>query len=161
MTYYAKGAGSLDQRLLAAMRQLRNDALSTGMLPHLLVLAVLTPFLGFGVLRRISERGTPGPYAILAFFGCSWLAYWLYIGGDVFAERFLLIIAAISWTAIGLVMQVVSRRGRALPFLAALLLAVLPLGLQLNPLLHDGRFDYRAKDYDMWEELGTFLGKEY
>ena len=156
MTYYAKVTGSIDQRLLAGARQLLREALPTGMLPHLLVLAILTPFLALDLVRRIPGRNAsisqPGTYAILAFFGCGWLAYWLYIGGDVFSERFLLIIAIISWTAIGLAMR--DRR-------PVLVLAAVPLGLQLSPLVYDGRFDYRTKEYDMWAELGTFLGNTH
>ena len=114
----AKVTGSIDQRLLAGVRQLQREALPTGMLPHLLVLAILTPFLALDLVRRIPGRNAPisqpGTYAILAFFGCGWLAYWLYIGGDVFSERFLLIIAIISWAgpARGKRAQVITLRHR-------------------------------------------------
>jgi hypothetical protein len=152
MTYYAKVTGTLDQRFNAGFGQLMREALPTGMLPHLLVLAILTPFLGFDLLRRLPYRCAPKPHAILAFFGLAWLAYWIYIGGDVFSERFLLIVAVISWIAISL-----SLRGhrRILP------LVTVPLVLQLSPLVEDGRFDYHPKDYDMWVELGVFLGGRY
>jgi len=152
MTYYAKVTGTLDQRLTAGIGQLVHEALSTGMLPHLLMLVILTPFLGFDLLRRLPYRRAPSPYAILAFFGWAWLAYWLYIGGDVFSERFLLIIAVISWIATSLSL---SWYRRILP------LVTVSLVLQLTPLVEDGRFDYHPKNYDMWVELGVFLGNRY
>ena len=57
-----------------------------------------------------------------------------------------------SWLAIGLSLHA-SRR--ILP------LAAIPLVLQLSPLFDDGRFDYGPTDYDMWAELGVFLGNRY
>jgi hypothetical protein len=152
MTYYAKVTGTISQRLTAGTDQLISEAISTGMLPHLLTIALVTPILCFDFLRYLSSRKPPGPYAILGFFGCAWLTYWIYIGGDVFAERFLLIIAVMSWITVGLSLNV-SRR--ILP------LAAIPLALQLSPLFNDGRFDYGPKEYDMWAELGVFLGNRY
>jgi hypothetical protein len=152
MTFYAKVTGTLDQRVTAGLRQLFREALPTGMLPHLILIAIMTPFMAFDVARYLSRRQPPGPLGILAFFGWAWLAYWIYIGGDVFSERFLLIIAIMSWIAIGLSLNTTR---------LALLLIIFILPFQLSPLLKDGRFEYRPKEYDMWEELGTFLGNRY
>jgi arabinofuranosyltransferase len=152
MTYYAKVTGTLGQRLTAGLGQLRREAVSTGMLPHLLAIVFVIPVLCIDFIRYLTRRRPPGPYAILGFFGCAWLAYWIYIGGDVFAERFLLIIAVMSWLAVGLSLHATRR---------VLSLAALPLALQLSPLLNDGRFDYGPKEYDLWVELGSFLGERY
>jgi hypothetical protein len=156
MTYYAKVTGSFGQRLQAGIDQLRLIALPTGMLPHLLALALLALALASKIGRRLAAGGAGkpawGPFAILAFFGCGWLAYWLYIGGDIFMERFLLVVAVISWLAMGLAL----RRRRA-----AWLLLATALALQLAPLKFDGRFAYRPKHYDMWVTLGEFLGERH
>jgi hypothetical protein len=156
MTYYAKVTGSFGQRLQAGIGQLRLIALPTGMLPHLLVLALLALALAFALHQRLAggsaNKSAWGPFAILAFFGGGWLAYWLYIGGDIFMERFLLVVAVISWLAMGLAL----RRRRT-----AWLLLATALALQLAPLAFDGRFAYRAKGYDLWVTLGEFLGERY
>lgn len=152
MTYYAKVTGTLDQRVTAGLGQLIREALPTGMLPHLIVIGILTPFLSFDLVRYLSKRQPPGPFGILAFFGWVWLFYWIYIGGDVFSERFLLIIAVMSWVAISLSLNATRV---IFPLVAMILL------LQFSPLSKDGRFDYHPKEYDMWAELGVFLGKRY
>ena len=74
MTYYAKVMGTLGQRLTAGVDQLRREAMPTGMLPHLLAIAFVTPLLCLDFFKHLSSRRSPGPYVILGFFGCAWLA---------------------------------------------------------------------------------------
>jgi arabinofuranosyltransferase len=140
-TYYAKVSGPLAGRVTDAMRQLADLALDAGLLPYLLVLAAAA------VAAARARRPSFEP-----LFAAAWLAYWIYVGGDVFGERFLLVLVPLGaavlarWAAEG-------RRALA----AAGLIAA--LAFQLAPLAADRRFRYAGPKYDRWIELGRFLGR--
>jgi hypothetical protein len=150
MTYYAKVTGSLPQRVGAGIQQLAQSFI-TGMLPHLMVVSGLGIYTSFQMLREKSLRPASRKLGVLALFGCAWIAYWIYIGGDVFAERFLLIIALLSWVTISFLLN----KRQRIWLLAPIFL------LQMGALAFDGRFNYERKTRDMWIGLGTFLGESY
>jgi arabinofuranosyltransferase len=139
-TYYAKVAGPLAGRIADAVRQLADLAMDAGLLPYLVVLAVAA------VAAARSRRPS-----FEALFAAVWLGYWIYVGGDVFGERFLLVLVPLGaavlsrWAAEG-------RRGLAAASV------VVALAFQLVPLAADRRFRYGGAKYDRWIELGRFLG---
>ena len=140
-TYYAKVSGPLAARIADAIRQLADLALDAGLLPYLVVLAAAA--VAGARARRL---------AFEPLFAACWIGYWIYVGGDVFGERFLLVLVPLGaavlarWAAEG--RRVLAAGG----FIAA-------LAFQLVPLAADRRFRYAGAKYDRWIELGRFLGR--
>jgi len=150
-SYYVKVDGPLPSRLEHAGRQLWSDSLVNGMMPYLLILLASALILLLGRARR--DQFLPGPFPSEVALAFGMLIYWLYVGGDVFGERFLLILPPL---ALSLLLRgrgwLAARRG----FLLAALLAV-----QASVFLRDGRFSYTLGKYDRWVALGKFLGERY
>lgn len=155
-TYYAKVTASLGLRLEHGWLQLLTAVLGTGLLVYLAAFAAA----GIRGLRGFSPR-RPDPLPGLPFpvvFAAGWLAYYLYIGGDVFYDRFLLFLFPMgTFLLFGLVGEMTGESRRAwAPGVLAGLLAV----LQLVALATDPRFSYRVPKYDRWVLLGRFLRRE-
>lgn len=148
-TYYAKVSGTLFQRFNAALLQFLRLTVQDAFLlyPALLLLGLRLP---------VSWRtASPRIFSVPLWYGAGFLGYWFLIGGDVFRERFLIILIPLG--LLELARRVEQRsfsRGWRLACAALLL-------LQLSPFLTDARFDYRFAKYDRWIELGQFLGKNY
>ncbi len=155
-TYYVKVSGTLLQRLEAAWDQMkdlfRNDAFYIFLIPLVL---------GWGkILSGLKTRGisstqrTPEmniPTGIIPIIALGLLAYWFYIGGDVFYERFLLVLIPLA------VIHLV----RNLPSKWVIPLLICFIALQSVPLAKDQRFEYRSPKYDRWVELGKHLALEH
>jgi hypothetical protein len=149
-TYYAKVSGPLDERLFQGTRQLLSIALHAGLLPHLaaLLLAVAA------CVRPASAPGVPRVRFEL-LLGLGWLAYWVYVGGDVFAERMLLVLFPI-----GILLLLETRaRAEVNPALSAMTVAGVTALFQLLPLVIDTRFGYTLDRYDRWVTLGRHLAR--
>ncbi len=84
-TYYAKVSGPLAARMADAARQLGDLALGAGLLPYIVVLAAAA--VAAARARRLAYE---------PFFAACWIAYWIYVGGDVFGERFLLVLVPLG-----------------------------------------------------------------
>jgi hypothetical protein len=136
-TYYAKVAGPLAERTTGALRQLADLAL-LGLLPVLVVLAAA----GAAALAKRRPAFEP-------FFALGWLAYWIYVGGDVFGERFLLVLLPLALAV--LASAAADRRTLAAAGLVAVVL------FQLGPLAADRRFRYAGPKHDRWVALGRAL----
>ncbi len=140
-TYYAKVSGPPMERVVDAGAQLLDLSLRAGLLPFIVVLAVAA----IQCARRRQLWFEP-------WFAAAWVGYWIYVGGDVFAERFLLVLVPLGaaviarWDAEG-------RRGLAAAAFSA------ALAFQLAPLAIDRRFRYGGPKYDRWVELGRLLGR--
>jgi hypothetical protein len=140
-TYYAKVSGPLGERIGDAVAELADLALRAGLLPYLAVLAVA------GVEAARARR-----LAFEPMFAAAWLGFWIYVGGDVFAERFLLVLVPLGAAVIARWASEGRRVLAAAAFVAA-------LAFQLAPLVADRRFRYAGPKYDRWVELGRFLGR--
>jgi len=140
-TYYAKVSGPLASRVTQALRQLADLSTDAGLLPYLVVLAAA------GVMAARTRRAAFEP-----LFAACWLVFWIYVGGDVFGERFLLVLVPLGVA----VMARWAAEGRRVIAAAAILAA---LAFQLAPLARDRRFRYAGARYDRWIELGRFLGR--
>lgn len=151
-TYYAKVSGTPQARVEAALEQLSLVLSTTGLLLHLFALLLLVLELG----RRLSRDREPLASALSfpVLFFPLWVGYWIYVGGDVFYERFLLILFPMGLYAIlGLVREA---RPRALAPLAVAVCAV-----QLIQVATDPRFAWLPDRYDRWVLLGRHLGRHH
>jgi len=145
-TYYAKVTSSLLLRMEHGGLQLLSAVIGTGLLVY------LAAFLAAGV--KGLKRGL-GALPFPVVFAAGWLAYYLYIGGDVFYDRFLLFLFPMG-TFLLFQLAAETRRPRA-----AALLAVLLAVLQLVALGTDPRFRFSHPKYDRWVLLGRHLGREH
>jgi arabinofuranosyltransferase len=155
-TYYVKVDGSLAQRFESGWVQLLSAALATGLLFYLAIfgLAAVRGLKGLSLRRLRRSDPLPGlPFPVV--FAAGWLVYFVYVGGDVFYDRFLLFLFPMGTY---LLLQLAEEIRR--PRLVAVLL-VLVLVLQLVPLGTDPRFSYRAEKYDRWVFLGRYLGEKH
>lgn len=141
-TYYAKVAGSLPGRVGAALPQLSRILMTTGLLAHVAALLLLA-----ARLRR------PGISFPLLFFP-AWIGYWIYVGGDVFYERFLLILFPMGTYALLQLLEKVPRRTLVAAVAGVLL-------IQLVQLVNDPRYSYRTDRYDRWVLLGRHLSRTH
>lgn len=145
-TYYVKVTRGLFDRVLSGF----------GQLGELLTCYLLAPFLAalFWELWR-SREGLRGGLAPELTLGGGLLAYWLYVGGDVFKLRFLLVLVPFGLAVIfGSYARGLGRRH--VGGLAALLLAAYA-GIAFS--LPD--FRWQTARYDAWIELGRFLGQRH
>ncbi|MEA2604933.1 MAG: arabinofuranosyltransferase [Acidobacteriota bacterium] len=151
-TYYAKVTGALSERLEAGGQQLLSVLLGTGLLVSVAGLAVA----GVRSLKGFSRRRRD-PLSNLSFpvvFAAGWLAYYVYVGGDFYAERFLL---ALFPMGIWALLELAAESGRR----AVAILAFLLAAAQLAPLVRDPRFSYTLAKYDRWVTLGRYLGAKH
>jgi hypothetical protein len=143
-TYYAKVAGAPGARIEVALEQFSLIATTTGLLLHLLALLLLV----LELLRRTSRLSFP------FLFFLPWVGYWIYVGGDVFYERFLLILFPMGLFAILSLLK--ELRPRAIAAVAAAVCAV-----QLIQIPTDARFAYLPDRYDRWVLLGRYIGEHH
>jgi len=148
-TYYAKVSGPVGERLLEGMLQLLGIVLHAGILPHVAALLVAAA----ACLKMAAPPGAPR-IRFEVFLGLGWLAYWLYVGGDVFAERMLLILLPIG------ILLLMDPTLFPLPERSALVVAGLAAFFQLLPLAVDTRFGYAIDRYDRWVALGRHLAQD-
>lgn len=148
-TYYAKVSGPVGERVLEGTLQLLGIVLHAGILPHLAALLVAAA----AAVKTAAPRGGPR-VGFESFLGLGWLGYWLYVGGDVFAERMLLILFPIG------ILLLLDPALFPLPARSARVLVVLTALFQLLPLAVDTRFGYTLDRYDRWVSLGRHLAQD-
>ena len=157
-TYYAKVSGPLGERLLHAVRQLLGIALHAGLLPHLIALLLAA---AVTVRPGVAVRTPRMRFEVV--FGLAWLGYWIYVGGDVFAERMLLIVFPLG---ILLLLDAHAEVNSALaplsltPERTAIAVAGMTALFQLLPLAIDTRFGYALDRYDRWVTVGRYLAHD-
>jgi arabinofuranosyltransferase len=151
-TYYDKVAGPLWPRFIHAYGQLSSIAVFEGLLPFL----VIIPFAWAQEIRKTlgSFREFAAGIRFDMVFPLVWLVYWFYIGGDVYWDRFLIILYPMGIFAL-LKYFAGNVRGKILAYVAVVLAAIEVAG----PLKMDWRFHYQFDKYDGWIVAGKFLGK--
>jgi len=156
-SYYAKVGGGLAERLLFASALLPR---LTPILPYLVVIAVASLAVLYAIPARWRAFGWRGAVASVpfeVFFPLAWVGYWFYVGGDVFGERFLLVLIPVGAQLLVLHgTRLLAGRGRA-PRMAAIavLFALLLAPWQGTPLF------LRRTIYDPWVTLGRFLAERH
>lgn len=151
-TYYAKVSGPLASRLRFAIVQLAEIAVFQGIIPYLAVIAAATVNLVRDLYRRRLTALREIPFETL--FAIGWIGYWLYIGGDILGDRFLLVLVPVA-TFILFRSNPGLRRGE---IFGVLLIALVS---NLLPLRLDSRFAYSWTKYDRWITLGEYLAENY
>jgi len=140
-TYHAKIAGDIFERIKVGFQILYGQSICNGVVLYA-ALAIMSAVLCRGV---ISKNLFPLVYLVFS------LLYFLYIGGDIYYERFLL---AVFPVGIFFTLLMSSRTE------SRWIKIILPLAAVLASLLvafQGGRFAYQSKNYDMWNNLGRFL----
>jgi hypothetical protein len=152
--YYVKVSGPILARLSFAGVELNKIALLEGLLPYLLILLLLVVESIYRLYKRRPESFCPFRFEIL--LAPLWIAYWFYIGGDNFWDRFLLILYPLGIFALLSCCEKISNPRMAIYGLV--LLAALQVG---PPCLTDPRFDFAFNKFDTLIETGKFLGEKY
>jgi arabinofuranosyltransferase len=147
-TFYVKVSDTLPHRLLYAAVELAGLSIHDGFLLYLAAI-------GLGVFRFVGEALRSGRRAVeglsfASFFAVGWLAYWMYIGGDYFDERFILILVPLGLYTLLQAVEISRPRALVLPMVVIAVLGLSPLGL-------DPRFGYSGAKYDRWVTLGMYL----
>jgi hypothetical protein len=153
-TYYVKVTGPIRPRIIHAYRQLSTIAIFEGLLPLFLVIAfawaaeIRNAARGF---RRLSEG-----IRFDLIFPLVWLVYWFYIGGDLYWDRFLVILYPLGIFAL-LEFFAGNARGRILAYVVV----ALAMMQTVLPFRTDWRFHYQFEKYDCWIVTGKFLGENF
>jgi len=149
-TYYVKVSGELGERLSSGLGALFAVATRQGLALHL---GVLAGYAAWALRRRGGRALASLPFE--ACFGIAWVCYFVYLGGDVLFDRFLVPIFPL---AILLLLRWSQEWGGSRLATARLVLLVVALGAaQLMPLLFDPRMAYQTAKYDRWVTLGRYL----
>jgi arabinofuranosyltransferase len=153
-TFYAKIDGSLTDRLTGAWVQFKNILFEKGLFLYLMIFIAGAIWALIRMIFRKPSLSAASGFSLFLFF--FWLAYWFYVGGDVFVDRFLIILFPlgmfICWDLI---------RYWTTNCMVYILTFLTLLGWQLSPILRDDRFKYAYPKYDMWVDLGKFIGERY
>ncbi len=152
-SFYAKVSGPLVGRLMSAAHELARLAIKDAFLLYLAPLA-----LGWNeLIQRVRRQSTGALDAmpLIPVIGLGLLAYWGWIGGDIFSERFLIVLIPLS--LVHLMMQD-GWLGRGSRMVGVVLAAVV---LQFTPFVFDGRFAYHSPKYDLWIDLGKYLRRAH
>jgi hypothetical protein len=153
-SYYVKVAGPILARLSFAGVELSKIALLEGLLPYVLILLLLVVESIYRLYKGWRESFCPFRFEIL--LAPLWIAYWFYIGGDNFWDRFLVILYPLGIFGLLIACEKISNPRMAVYGLV--LLAALQVG---PPCLTDPRFDFGFNKFDTLIETGKFLGEKY
>jgi len=146
-TYYAKVTGPIAWRVLSAGKQLLTVGGPSGLLVCIGILGAL-PFVS--TAARWRDRVPLSTVLAVVLIG-----YWSYVGGDVFDERFLLVLFPLgTYEAFRLL---ASHAPTLRPVIVALAFVVVQAGSLGH---YDDRFSYAIPRYDMWTALGRHLRQE-
>ena len=150
-TFYAKVAGPLGFRFAHAYQQLSKIFTLEGLLPPLVVILFTVGEESRKILRGESSLAKSARFDLI--FPFVWLAYWFYIGGDLYEDRFLLILYALGiFTLLRFLAGNV--RGNTLAYVVV----VLAMMEVVPHLSSDYRCQYNFHRYDGWILTGKFLG---
>ncbi|MFA6197079.1 MAG: hypothetical protein WC656_10600 [Sulfurimonas sp.] len=141
-TYYAKVSGDLLQRIYAGIKYLYEQTFFNG-------IAFYALFILFYFIKNrqtLIKKILSFPFIFLFI----WTSYLIYIGGDIYYERFLLVLLVLS---IYYFMLFYSDKKLSVKILLLLFAFI----FSFNIFFQDNRFAYQEKNYDMWIRLGKFL----
>ncbi len=147
-TYYAKVSGDHYLRIKRGFGTLYENAVRTGFWVPLCVI-------GLQLVTGLRQRNVGSRIDFAIFFIVLWSGYFIYIGGDVYYERFIVALFPMGiFTAMSLLQPVNNKLVWYSAFVAMLV-------IQSVFVLSDGRFRYSLNKYDCWVTAGKFLGMKY
>jgi arabinofuranosyltransferase len=152
-TYYAKVSGPLSQRLAHGIGDLAEIAITACLLPPVAAIVLAS----VAIVREARRGGSRALDVVRRLPFESWmaaalLAFWVYVGGDVYEERFLLVLYLAGFLSL---MRLLAR---ARPRLRATAAAIF-IGLQV---LVVTRLHYvPLPKYDQFLSLGEYLRDRY
>ncbi len=141
-TYYAKVSGDILKRIKSGFLFLYEESFYNA-------IAFFCIFVFYFIWKKF-KAGFKNIICFELTFFIVWLSYILYIGGDIYQERFLL-----PFLALGIYFFIFFLEKKSL-FLKSFLV-ILAIALSMIVFFKDARFSYEKKDYDMWIYLGKFL----
>jgi hypothetical protein len=153
-TYYVKVSGDLSDRLSSGLRALFEVGTHQGLLVHI---GVLVGYLAWAFARRGRAAFARLPFE--ACFGIAWVCYFVYVGGDVLFDRFLVpifplgVLLALRWSR--------EWSGKPLATTRLVLLLVALGAAHLTPFFADQRMAYLSGKYDRWVTLGRHLREQH
>ena len=153
-TYYAKIAGDLSGRLSDGIIALWNVGRLQGLLVHV---GVLVGYTAWAFTRWGRHAFGRLPFEVC--FGIPWVCYFVYVGGDVLFDRFLVPIFPLS-----LVLALRWSEGwteKPLAKTRFVFLVVVLGGAHLTPFFADLRMIHQTAKYDRWVTLGRHLGEQH
>ncbi|MDP4008391.1 MAG: hypothetical protein Q8P68_04330 [Candidatus Peregrinibacteria bacterium] len=139
-TFYVKVSGTLIQRIHASINQLVE-------ISQFSPIFIISIFIFFIILYKII-RHQLSALTFEEIYIFLWFIYWIFIGGDVFYDRFLL--PTILFTIIVLIRFINKLRFCYIAYVCFLLII-------LSTILLDSRFQYNFNKFDSWINLGNFL----
>lgn len=153
-TYYVKVSGDLANRISSGLDALWQVGTRQGLVVHL---GVLAGYAAWSLAKRGWRVFERLPFE--AWFGIAWVCYFVYLGGDVLFDRFLLpvfpmgVLLALRWCQ--------GSSGKSLATARFALLLVALGAAHLTPMLADDRMDYQTVKYDRWVTLGRHLREQH
>jgi|WetSurMetagenome_2_1015567.scaffolds.fasta_scaffold123747_1 arabinofuranosyltransferase len=153
-TFYVRVSGPLWERIRFGVRSLASLGLRSGLVLYLIIPMVV----GLRLIRefRLNRLKAFASIPIELFLISGWLVYWAYIGGDIYYERFLLLLFPL-----GISLLVNMLHPLKLGKTSKIALTGAMIALQLIPLASDRRFRYSTSQYDCFIKLGKFIGQRY
>ncbi|HLK36602.1 MAG TPA: glycosyltransferase family 39 protein [Polyangiaceae bacterium] len=153
-TYYAKVTSTLARRLKSSVKELGGITARQGLAVYLLAIA----YCALSEARRALKAPARalGDLRFGLAFSVCWLGYWLYVGGDNFEDRFLIILIPIGiYLLLGSILAESTERMRGF-FVASLVL------VQLCVVVRSDQFGKSLKPkYDKWITMGRYLGEHW
>lgn len=152
-TVYAKVSGPLIARVSYSLQLLLVLGTLAGLMPFLYLV-----ILNSGIELKSVSKNLDALRESISFenlFILIWIAYWIFIGGDVYYERFLLIVVPIGIIALAKIINAFDIPG-AMPFISILIII-----MYASIVLSDPRFSYSLVKYDCWQELGEYLAENH
>lgn len=141
-TFYNKISGGIFHRIKTGLSFFIHNSIRTGVGVALL--------LGYFYMVKAKFRGISSNNHFLILFLSCWIFYLIYIGGDIYYERFFVATLPLSNFIILSSINYFSKK--YVPLVWFFLLAI-PFFSAIN----DGRFDYGNNKYDCWITLGKYL----
>jgi len=152
-TYYAKVSGPLFLRIKSAFLMLLDITKSEGLFIYFTGVSYFWIMQIWKVYKHKLSYTEILSFDKILFIGI--LSYWIYIGGDNFFERFLLILYPLG------IFILFQNIGQILPKNAFVGLVGILTILQLGVFIVDTRFQYTFQKYDRWIVLGNYLANHH
>lgn len=146
-TFYNKVSGKLHLRLIRGIAFYNENSIKTG-----LGLALILGY--FYLFKKSPEAPFSKRINFSILFLFVWTFYLIYIGGDIYYERFIVAIIPIS---VFTVFATIKYFNRSHLYVISIIMIAMPIYYAS----HDGRFEYSSNKYDMWVNLGKFLAINY